>query len=135
MKTRLLAICYFLFLVVVVYCADSHGHLQFFSFIRSIPGGDKSGHFLLMGGFAFLINLSLSCRIVRIAGKAFLVGSIVALTLITIEEFSQCFIAYRTFDLVDLVADYAGVFVFSRLAMMACKGPKQNPELAAEPHK
>ena len=118
MKTRLLAIAYFLFLAVVIYLADTRAHLHLFSFIRSTPGGDKCGHFLLMGGFALLLNLSLSGRVVRVAGSAFLVGSIVALTLITIEEFSQRLIPHRTFDLLDLLADYAGVFVSGRLAIV-----------------
>jgi VanZ family protein len=115
MKTKLLAIFYFLFLAGVVYCADSRTHSHIFSFMRSIPGGDKCGHFLLMGGFAFLLNLSLSCRVLRVAGRPFLIGSMVAITLITIEECSQSFVAYRTFDLLDLAADYAGVIFFSWL--------------------
>jgi len=57
------------------------------------------------------------CRTVRVAGRALLIGSIIALTLITLEEFSQRLIPYRTFDLVDLIADYSGVFVFSGLAI------------------
>ena len=121
MKIKLLATIYFLFLAAVVYCADSRAHLHLFSFIRSIPGGDKCGHFLLMGGFAFLLNLSLSCGVVRVVGKAFLIGSAIALALITIEELSQRFIPYRTFDLLDLTADYAGVFVFSWLAISFSK--------------
>ena len=134
MKTKLLAIAYFVFLAVVVYCADSRAHLQVFSFIRSVPGGDKSGHFLLMGGFTFLLNLSLSCRVVRIAGKPFLIGSIVALTLIFVEELSQRFIPYRTFDLLDLAADYLGVLVFGRLAILVCKRRNQGSELATDLH-
>jgi len=121
MKTKLLAISYFLFLAAVVYCADSRAYSHIFSFIRSIPGGDKCGHFVLMGGFAFLLNLSLSCRVLRVAGRPFLLGSMVAVTLITIEEYSQRFVAYRTFDLLDLAADYAGVILFSWLAMALCK--------------
>ena len=74
-----------------------------------------------MGGFAFLLNLSLSCRVLRVAGRPFLLGSMVAVTLITIEEYSQRFVAYRTFDLLDLAADYAGVILFSWLAMALCK--------------
>jgi len=117
MKTKFFAVSYFLFLALVVYCADSRAHMHLFSFIRSIPGGDKCGHFLLMGGFAFLLNLSLSCRVMSVAGRALLIGSVVALTLITIEEFSQIFVPYRTFDLFDLLADYSGVIVFSWLAV------------------
>ena len=102
MKTKLIAIAYFVFLGVVVYFADSRAHLHWFTYLRSIPGGDKYGHFLLMGSLAFLVNLSLSCRVVSIAGRRFLLGSLLVLILITIEELSQRFIPYRTFDLVDL---------------------------------
>ena len=121
MKTKLIAIAYFVFLGVVVYFADSRAHLHWFTYLRSIPGGDKYGHFLLMGSLAFLVNLSLSCRVVRIAGRGFLLGSLVVLVLITIEEISQRFIPYRTFDLTDLLADYLGVFVFSWLALVVQK--------------
>lgn len=117
MKTKLIAIAYFVFLGVVVYFADSRAHLHWFTYLRSIPGGDKYGHFLLMGSLAFLVNLSLSCRVVRIAGRGFLLGSLLVLILITIEELSQRFVPYRTFDLLDLLADYLGVFVFSWLAL------------------
>jgi VanZ family protein len=118
MKTKLLAVSYFLFLALVVYFADSRAHLHWFTYLRSIPGGDKYGHFLLMGSLAFLVNLSLSCRVVSIAGRRFLLGSLLVLVLITIEEFSQRFVPYRTFDLTDLLADYLGVFVFSWLAVV-----------------
>jgi VanZ family protein len=134
MKTKLLAMCYFLFLAVVVYCADSSAHQHLFSFIRSIPGGDKSGHFMLMGAFALLLNLSLSFRVVAVAGKALLIGSIAALTLITIEEFSQRYIPYRTFDLLDLLADFAGVLIFSRLALMF-RERQATTDVAADAHR
>jgi VanZ family protein len=128
MKLKVVATTYFLFLALVVYCADSPAHLHVFSLIRAIPGGDKLGHFLLMGAFAFLLNLSLSNRRVKFVGRSLLVGSMVALALITIEEFSQRFIPYRTFDLLDLVADYAGVFVFSLLAIQFHLEARSIPE-------
>lgn len=133
MKTRLLAISYFMFLALVVYCADSRAHLHLFSFIRSIPGGDKVGHFLFMGMLALLLNLALACRVVRVAGRTFLIGTIVALTLITIEEISQRFIPYRTFDLVDLIADYSGVIIFSALAVVIRRN-YYGPQTATDLH-
>jgi VanZ family protein len=134
MKTKLLTVSYFLFLVAVIYCADSRAHLHLFSFIRSVPGGDKVGHFLLMGTLALLLNLALSCRVIKVAGRAFLIGSLIALTLITIEEFSQRFVPYRTFDLVDLVADYSGVIIFSWLAVVIRRNYYGRSEVATDLH-
>jgi len=130
MKIKLLTVAYFLFLALVVYCADTRAHQHSLSFIRSIPGGDKVGHFLLMGGFAFVLNLGLSCRTLSFAGKSFLIGSLTALSLITIEEFSQRFIPYRTFDLLDLTADYLGVFLFSWLAVFVNNNRKTSTTVA-----
>jgi VanZ family protein len=35
---------------------------------------------------------------------------------VTLEEVSQLLVETRTFELIDLVADYLGIFVFGRLA-------------------
>jgi hypothetical protein len=42
----------------------------------------------------------------------YLLGSLIVLAVVTAEEFSQIFIRGRTFDLSDLIFDYAG-FLFS----------------------
>jgi hypothetical protein len=116
MKIKLLTGMYLLLLGAIVFCADGRDYQYLFSFIRAIPGGDKLGHFVLMGLFAFLANLSLRCRTIRIAGKQVLLGSLIVITIITIEELSQRLIPFRSFDLFDLMADYLGVITLSRAA-------------------
>ncbi len=87
-----------------------------FAWIRSIPGADKSGHFLLIGGFAFVVNYSLACRQISLRGKKIFLGSAIVALLTVLEEFSQLFIRYRTFDLLDLTFDFLGIWFFGWLA-------------------
>jgi VanZ family protein len=117
MKSKLIAALYITLLAVVVFLADHREYHTLFEGVRRIPGGDKLGHFLLMGLFSFLLNASLSCRTVRLRGAGVLLGSLVACAAVTLEELSQIFVRYRTFDPADLVFDYAGIWAFGRLAL------------------
>ena len=117
MKTRVITTLYVALLAGIILLAGSREYHTLFSGIRRIPGGDKLGHFLLMGLFSLLLNASLSCRMVRILAARVLLGSAVACAAVTLEEVSQIFVRYRTFDPVDLVFDYAGIWAFGRLAL------------------
>jgi VanZ family protein len=118
MKLKSLAILYTLFLVLLVFLVDQGRYQFLFRFVRETPYGDKAGHFLLMGLFSFLINLALSCKRIRLGRFSILAGSLMVITVVTLEEFSQRFVRYRTFDLVDLAFDYTGIFVFGLLAKL-----------------
>lgn len=117
MKSRFATVLYLALLAGIVLLADSQQSHGLFDGVRSIPGGDKLGHFLLMGALSFLLNVSLGCRTVRVCGRPLLLGSLVACAAVTLEEFSQIFVRYRTFDLVDLFFDSAGIWAFGRLAL------------------
>lgn len=117
MKITWITIIYFLLLICIIYLADHHQYHTLFTVVRSMPGGDKSGHFLLMGLFSFLVNSTLSCRILNVRGRHLLLGSVLVFLLVTLEEISQRFVRYRTFDLVDLLFDYVGIWVFGKAAL------------------
>lgn len=117
MKTRLLTVFYILLLLGVVYLAGHRQYHGLFSTIRSIPAGDKVGHFLLMGLLSFLVNLSLRCRTVNLFSRAVLFGSLVVCLAVTLEELSQIFVRYRSFDPADLIFDYLGIWLFGRAAL------------------
>jgi VanZ family protein len=121
MKSKWLAVLYFLFLVMLVFMADQKQYQFIFRPVRQTPYADKVGHFLLMGLFSFLLNLALSCRKIRVKGFSLLTGSLAVAVVVTLEEFSQRFVRYRTFDPVDLVFDYAGIFLFGQLASYLIK--------------
>ena len=98
--------------VVIIVLADLGRLKPIYTILTAYPGSDKVGHFVLIGGVAFFMNLLLRCR----EWRGWLVGSVVVGTLATLEEFSQLSMSTRTFDLLDLTADFAGIFFFGWLA-------------------
>lgn len=112
---KFLTSVYVFVLAGIIFFADFNG-TNFFGFIGNVPFGDKLGHFLLMGAFSFLLNLALSAKTVKFVLFRYLLGSLIVFGLVTIEEISQIFIAGRTFDLTDLIFDYAGIFIFGEAA-------------------
>ncbi len=111
-----LALGWLCFVGVVVYCADRGLVRAFFDFVNSYPGLDKVGHFCLMGGMGFMFNIAFNLKTWRFLGRRWLVGGTVVLVVVTLEEFSQRWFPTRTFDLLDLTADYLGIFFFGWLA-------------------
>ena len=91
----------------------------FIAVLYAFPYGDKVGHFLLIGGLAFLVNLSLSCRTIGLAKRNILLGSLVVAALVTVEEASQALFKTRNASLGDLGSSYLGILAFSRLAVLA----------------
>ena len=109
------------FISAVIFCADRHWLTPVYRFITAYPGSDKAGHFVLIGGMAFLLNLSLDLRSVRLLGWGWLLGGVVVGVACTLEEVSQIWIPGRTFDLLDLAGDYAGIVFFGWLARMVAR--------------
>ena len=96
---------------------------KWISQIHFVPMGDKIAHFFMFGIFALLLNLALGLRQLKLdLGNSgwlhhrFLVGSMIVVCLATTEEFSQLFFHLRRFDMVDLVANIAGVILIGGLA-------------------
>ncbi|MEW6125810.1 MAG: VanZ family protein [Acidobacteriota bacterium] len=116
MRAKILASLYIITLFVIVLIADHKKYHHLFDRIRAVPYGDKIGHFLLMGTLALVVNILFSCKTFRVRSMQIFIGSLVVAVLVTIEEFSQLFIAYRTFDFGDLTADYLGILLFTYLA-------------------
>lgn len=127
MRRAVIGMMYLGVIALIIFLAD-RGDSQFiFSWIRSIPGGDKIGHFILIGGLAFVANFCLSCRSLKIGQRHFLLGSFIVVLLASLEEFSQLFIRYRTFDLLDLAFDFLGIWLLGRLARRV---ERTNPSIA-----
>lgn len=116
MKIKVAAAIYFVALAVIVALANIRETQPLFEPVRALPFGDKGGHFLLMGGFSLMANLALKARTVRIRHTNVLLGSLLVGAIVFCEELSQIFIPGRTFDLSDLGADAAGIWVFGELA-------------------
>jgi len=112
-----ITILFIMFLIQIVIIANLGLGLTFFPFIYKIPGGDKIGHFFLMGILSYLVNYVLKSKRIKVGSINFLLGNVIVMAVVTIEEISQIFLEYRAFSLVDLLFDYLGIFLFGYLAV------------------
>jgi VanZ family protein len=103
-------------LILIVIAANMGLGPLFFSFVYLLPGGDKAGHFILMGLLSFLINSVMRASRVQVFSFDLLKGSLIVMAIVTIEELSQIFLKYRGFSLFDLFFDYTGIIIFGRFA-------------------
>jgi VanZ family protein len=117
---------FLIFVIAVIILVDSGNLPHSIRALYDFPNGDKVGHFILFGLLTFFLTRAfLSAFPSRPRGWVTLsVGLILAL-FIAAEEWSQQFFSARTFDLLDLLASYAGVATFSFLAVYWRKG--ENP--------
>jgi polysaccharide biosynthesis protein VpsQ len=120
-RIKILTIVYVFILAGIIVLADLKGTRYLLKFVHFFPYGDKIGHFLLMGTFSLLLNLTLSARTVRFGRINWLVGTLVVAVVVTLEEISQIFVRGRSFDWMDLVVDFAGIFLFGELARLICR--------------
>ena len=98
-------------LLIVLITIANTGNGQFLlTILNSIPHGDKWLHLILMGTLTAGINLSLNFIKTDFKNRSILTGTLIMFCVITIEEFSQAFIPYRNFEVLDLVCNYAGIF-------------------------
>jgi len=109
----ILPLSFFLFIAFIIYLADTADYNFAFRMIGDIPYGDKLMHGLLYGVMALLLNYGLNFKSKKVFGFNMQVGALIVLAFATIEEISQYWIPSRTFDLVDLLADFVGVILFS----------------------
>jgi hypothetical protein len=87
---------------------------EVFSFVRQVSQGDKIAHFLLFGMLAWL------CVLQAWKSGCFFVGPGIALTVVyaIADELTQLFFDSRSFSLLDLIADLAGIVIFSSAAII-----------------
>lgn len=84
--------------------------------IKQFPYYDTILHFLLMGFAAFLGHLAFNKRKFNIFKFNLPLVPIVISFFVLVEEFLQMFSPHRSFDLVDLAADFCGIVFFTWLA-------------------
>ncbi|MCO4781120.1 MAG: VanZ family protein [Candidatus Cloacimonetes bacterium] len=108
------------FLVWTITIANNGSGSTYFSFLKYIPGGDKTGHFVLMGSFCFLANCAIGKKVFNLFFAEILKGTLIVFLIVLFEECSQYFIKSRTFDLQDLGADILGIIVFDLLYRTLC---------------
>ena len=79
------------------------------AFVQGYSGLDKVGHFILVGILAWLFNSAFRLGQLNLRGLRIFVGTIVVVTVVTLEEVAQLWIYTRRFELIDLLAGYLGI--------------------------
>ncbi len=105
------------FLSIIVIADRGHADL-FWNLVGRVPCGDKLGHLGLVGTLSFLLNLLLEGRRAPGRWSPMMLGSLLLLVFMTLEEASQAFIPHRSFDLLDGLANIIGVFCGEGLVRM-----------------
>lgn len=113
---KLITGIFILFLVLIVIATDLGWKPLPVKLIYLVPGGDKISHLFLMGTLSFLVNITISAPKKRFISKEVLLGSLILLLIVTLEEFSQLFLKSREFSFIDLLSSYVGIVVFGFLA-------------------
>lgn len=80
-----------------------------FDFLRTLPGGDKLGHIVLM----FLASVAMSAvfcfKGFKIGCWRIYIGALLVLVVISIDEYCQQFSFWRSFDWLDIACNVVGV--------------------------
>jgi VanZ family protein len=84
--------------------------------LSQFPYYDTILHFLLLGIAAFLSHLAWNKRKINIFNIALPLAPMIVICFCVIDEIIQLFVPYRSFDLVDLIADLCGIVLFTWLA-------------------
>ena len=111
------AISFFLFVISMVGLETPLG-LYIKDLIASVPLGDKAIHFGLMLLLSVLLFHAMKQRRVNILGHGMLFSSLVLALGISLEELSQAFIPSRNFEIMDMVCNYAGIYLGSLLVVL-----------------
>ena len=124
-----LTIIFVVILIIIVIAANLGLGPSFFSLVYLLPGGDKAGHFILMGLLSFLINSIMRASRVKVFSLDLLKGSLIVIAIVTIEEFSQLFLKFRAFSIIDLFFDYTGIIIFGYFAAYLVNRKRQLEKL------
>lgn len=117
MHRKIITVVFLSFFLSIIALANSQTAFSFhiLTQLHSIPFGDKVMHFLLVGTLAVVLNLYFCHKKVTIFRKKMLLGSLITLIFITLEECSQYYIPNRNFELMDMCCNYAGIFGMTQI--------------------
>lgn len=112
---------FFLFIIWIIYLANTGQQSIFFELVRLIPYGDKVGHLGLFGTLTLLANFASKFKVFKLGKINVYWGSVAVFVFVTIEELSQHFVSTRTLDVFDYIADMVGILLFTWLSSILAK--------------
>ncbi len=120
MKRWIPFVLWLLFVGTIITCANLSIARPLFDFVGRHPGSDKVAHALGMLTLAFTLNYALRARTVPLKCCRVQLGGLIVAVVMTIEECSQIWIPSRSFDLLDLTANYIGILCAGWLTCSLC---------------
>ena len=131
-RLKWLTLAYASTLLILIAVAD-RGALAI-RWLAHLPAGDKLGHFVLFGLMSLLANAALGDA--RLRWRAFCArkGSMVVGAAVILEEVSQLWLSHRAFELADLAADCAGIWIFGLLAARVVPSRRLTRSSAPQSH-
>ena len=111
-------VLFFLFMLSVTVAADFR---LIPTQMRGIPYFDKLGHFTLYGILAFLVQLALEPRALRVGRVRIPLALLFVFALAILDEMQQSFSPYRAVDLSDLIADFLGILIGVSVATLLAR--------------
>jgi hypothetical protein len=113
---RLFALASVLFVASVTLTATFAPRSPLLRLVERLPGDDTTAHFLLLGVTAFALTLAFTRPGLQLHWRQLVPAGLLLLAA-TADELSQLAIRSRSFALGDLGANYAGIVVFTSLAL------------------
>ncbi len=111
------AISFFIFIITIV-GLQTHLGLEIKYLIASVPLADKFIHFTMTITLSALLYFATDQKKLNILGKKVLLSFLVLVAGFTLEELSQLFIPSRNFEIMDMVCNYAGIYLGGQLARL-----------------
>jgi VanZ family protein len=106
------ALLLFSFIGWIIVQANNGSSSIFFDLVHLIPYGDKLGHFILYGTLSLLTVIAFNYKCWLVLNYRLPIGAIIILLIAIMEEVTQLFLSNRAFDMADISADIAGIFIF-----------------------
>ena len=113
-----LTVPFIIFIIWILYLANTGQNSIFFDFFAGIPHGDKLGHFCLFGFLTLGANFTLKLKKISFISFNAYVGAVLVLLFVLVEELSQYYIPNRTLEAGDILANTAGIIVFSLITKL-----------------
>lgn len=108
---------YLLFLSTVIFMKNLNRGNSVFGILQNIPHVDKLGHFFLYGLLTYLMSFALRQRRFKLLNIRIPLAPFIMLIATFMEECSQIMQEFRTFSLLDMLANIIGVVCFGSLAI------------------
>ena len=115
---KTLTLCYAAILTVIVLLANLGFLSQFSAWLHHLPFGDKSCHFLFVGGLSFLISATLGWHHPRHRYRMVALTIVAVSAFSSLEELSQSLLQHRQFDTGDMLCNVAGTWCFGLGALL-----------------